>query len=70
MDKTTNVHTVNGHIYREIEIFDDLIGMSMGSFHEVKTPNCGWDEVHICEKACDASCRNAQEFFDEVGIEY
>ena len=65
MIEYTQVRSVNGHQYRDVyEGEDNLIGF------EVKTPHCDWTPIHICDRACDVDCKNAQELFDEVGIEY
>ena len=65
-----NVRSVNGHKYRDIDVLDNVTGFPIDTINEVKTPHCGWTEEHICSKACDTDCRNAQNLFNEVGIEY
>ena len=66
----SKVHTVNGHQFRNIDILDDVTGFPIDTINEVKTPHCGWTDDHICSRACDVDCRNAQNLFNEVGIEY
>lgn len=62
--------SVNGHKYKESIEINDETGHPVRIINEVKTPKCGWMPVHICDKACNKKCRNAQEFFDEIGVEY
>lgn len=68
----SNVHTVNGHKYRDLyEDFEDDMHNDIG--YEVLTPHCGWKAVEgipTCTKACDTKCRLCQDFLDEIDVEY
>lgn len=70
MNILSNVHSVNGHLYRDIDIVDEVTGLPIDIINEVKTPHCGWVPDHICSRGCDIDCRNAQNLFDEIGIDY
>ena len=65
-----NIRSVNGQMYRDIDVIDDVTGFPVDCISEVQTPHCGWTAVHICSRACDVNCHNAHEFFDEIGIDY
>lgn len=64
------VHTVNGHKYRDVELIDEATGFPIAIDNQVLTIHCGWTSDHICNRACDCDCRNAQNLYDEIGIEY
>lgn len=66
----SNIHTVSGQMYRDVECVDEATGFPVSIETEVQTMHCGWTPIHICNRACDVDCRNAQELFNEIGIDY
>ena len=61
---------VNGLRTRTIEQIDEETGFPVFIEDEFQTVHCGWSQLHPCSRACDIDCPNAQELFDEIGIEY
>lgn len=71
MYELNNVQSVNGQLYKIVDVIDDVTGFPIDTITEVKTPHCGWvPEFHICNRGCDVDCRGAQNLFDEIGIDY
>ena len=71
--RISNIHSVNGHKYRDIEELKpcneygdyewDWIG------RDVLTPNCGWKpDGTYCTKLCD-KCAIAEELKELIGVE-